>query len=234
MSDKKNHEPEKDAGVAIASAIGQTENWILQNGKTLLTILGVLVVIVGGWFGYKYLYQAPRQEKAAAAMFRAQTAFENDSFEQALNGDGNSVGFLSIIDQYGSTASGNLARHYAGQCYLRLGQYDEAIRYFGQYKTVGGSIPAKLVNAMNAGLTGDAYVQKGDLAQGASAYEKAVNAGGDDLTTPYYCRKAGQAYEQLGDYTRALEMYRQIKDHYPASMEAQDIDKYIAQIEQKI
>lgn len=234
MSDKKKHEPEKDPEVAIESAIGRTENWILQNGKTLLTILGVLVVIVGGYFGYQYLYQAPRQQKAEAAMFRAQIAFDDSAYEQALNGDGNTAGFLSVIDRYGSTASGNLARHYAGQCYLRLGQYDEAIRYFGQYKAVKNSIPARLVNAMNAGLTGDAYVQKGDLAQGASAYEKAVNADGDDLTTPYYCRKAGQVYEQLGNYGKALEMYRRIKTHYPASMEAQDVDKYIAQVEQKI
>jgi predicted negative regulator of RcsB-dependent stress response len=234
MADKKNQEPEKDPEAAIASAIGRTEDWILQNGKTLLTILGVLVIVVGGYFGYRYLYQAPRQEKAAAAMFRAQNAFDGNLFELALNGDANTAGFLSVIDQYGSTASGNLARHYAGQCYLRLGQYDEAIRYFDQYKTVRGSIPARLVNAMNAGLTGDACVQKGDLARGASQYEKAVEAGADELTTPYYCRKAGQLYEQLGDYPRALAMYRRIKVHYPASLEAQDVDKYIARVEQKI
>lgn len=230
----KKHEIEKDPEIAIESAIDRTEGWILRNGKTLLTILGVVVVVVGGWFAYRYLYQAPRQEKAAAAIFRAQTAFEGGQYQQALDGDGSAVGFLSIIDQYGGTASGNLARHYAGQCYLRLGRYDEAIDSFDRYKAVKGSLPARLVNAMNAGLAGDAYVQKGDLAAGVARYEAAIAAGGDPLTTPYYCRKAGQVYEQLGDWARALELYRRVKTHFPASMEAQEIDKYIARAEQQI
>jgi len=230
----KKLEIEKDPEIAIESAIGRTEGWIMRNGKTLLTTLGVLVVVVGGWFAYRYLYQAPRQEKAAAAMFRAQTLFEGGQYQQALDGDGSAVGFLSIVDQYGGTASGNLARHYAGQCYLRLGQYDEAIGCFDRYKAVRGSLPARLINAMNAGLTGDAYIQKGDLAAGVARYEEAIAAGGDQLTTPYYCRKAAQVYEQLGNWAKALELYRRVKIHFPASMEAQEIDKYIARAEQQI
>ena len=89
----------------------------------------VVVVVVGGFFGYKYLISGPRAEKAAAMMFVAEQQFAGDSFALALNGDGNFAGFLEVIDRYGSTDEGNLARHYAGICYLRLGEYQQALDY---------------------------------------------------------------------------------------------------------
>lgn len=219
--------------MVIESAIGRTEMFIRENGKLLLGILAAVVIVVGGFFAYKYLYVGPRQEKAATAMFQAQNYFAADSFELALNGDGNAQGFLQIVDKYGSTPSGNLARHYAGQCYLRLGQYQEAVKYFDRYKDAKG-IPAQLINAMNAGLTGDAYIQMGDLEKGVKMYEKAVSINDNQVTAPYYSRKAGQVYQQMGDYGKALEWYRKVKNEYPGTMEWRDIDKYIGQVEQKL
>lgn len=51
----------------------------------------------------------------------AQYRFEatTPDFELALVGDENGAGFLDVIEKYGSTPSGNLAKHYAGICYLR-------------------------------------------------------------------------------------------------------------------
>lgn len=232
MADKKKPE-EKDAEVVIESAIGRTEAWLQRNSKVLLTALAVIVVVVGVYFAYQYLYKAPRQEKAAAAMYQAQQAFTNEDYALALNGDGNTIGFLQIIERYGGTASGNLACHYAGQCYLQQADYSNAISYFDRYKTVAG-VPAALVNAVNAGLTGDAHAQLGELAKAAAAYEKAVGAGDDPLTTPYYGRKAGDAYAGLGEYRKALELYRMVKDRFPSVRDVIEIDKAIAQVEQKL
>ncbi len=225
---------EKDAEVVIESAIGRTEAWLQHNAKTLLTILGVIVVIVGGYFAYQYLYKAPRQKKASEAIYQAQLAFAAEDYALALNGDGNTIGLLTIIDQYGGTPSGNLARHYAGQSYLRQGDYANAIAYFTQYKDVAGSIPGDLVNAMNAGLTGDAYAESGDMAKAAAAYERAMRLGEDPLTTPRYGKKAADTYEQLGEYRKALELYQQVKDRFPSAMDVIEIDKAIARIEQKL
>ena len=43
--------------------------------------------------------------------------------------------------------------------------------------------------------------------------------------------KAGAVAEKLGQNDKALSYYEQIKDQYPQSMEAYDIDKYIGRIE---
>ena len=89
---------EQDPEIAISSAIGNVEAFIMKNGRSLLIALIVIIVVVGGFFGYKYLIMAPRGEKAAAAMFSAEQQFAKDSFRLALEGDGNFAGFLEVIE----------------------------------------------------------------------------------------------------------------------------------------
>ena len=233
MTEKHKSQTE-DPEVAIQSAIGRVEGFIMNNGRSLLTALIVVVVVVGGFFGYKYLISGPRAEKAAAMMFVAEQQFAVDSFALALNGDGNFAGFLEVIDRYGSTGEGNLARHYAGICYLRLGEYQQALDYLKEYSASTKSVPEALLAAQNCGLQGDAYAPLENYAEAVRLYEKAVAASDNSLSAPYYLKKAGGVYEKLGDYAKALAAYERISDDYPASMEARDIQKYIGRIQQQM
>ncbi len=63
-------------------------------------------------------------------MFTAEYYFEKDSVDLALFGDGESYGFMDIIDDYGSTSAGNLAKYYSGICYYNKGEYEDAISLF--------------------------------------------------------------------------------------------------------
>ncbi|MCC8088452.1 MAG: tetratricopeptide repeat protein [Rikenellaceae bacterium] len=232
MADNRKQVKE-DPEEVIETAINKTELFIFKNGRTLLTILIVIVAIAGGITAYKYLYSVPQQKKAATAIFEVQNAFADEEFSIALNGDGNNSGFLQVAEKYGSTKSGNLAKHYAGQCYLRLGDYENAVKYFEKYKNVKG-LSSEVVNAVNAGLAGDAYVQMGNPAKGLDCYKKAVELSANEITAPYYAKKAGLLLQNTGDYKKALEYYSDIKNKYPNSMEARDIDKFIGQVEQKL
>ena len=53
----------------------------------------------------------------------------------------------------------------------------------------------------------------------------------DNAFAATYILKAGITYEALGDYAKAIESYKTIKEQYPMSMEAMDIDKYISRAE---
>lgn len=219
--------------VAIQSAIGRTEDFLYKNGRTLLIILGVIVLVIGGFFAYKYLVQAPQSKKAAEMMYVAQQHFAADSLKLALEGDGNFEGFLGVIEKYGSTPEGNLAQHYAGISYLYLGEYQKALDHLKKYTAVEG-IPGQIVNAQNIGLQGDAYVQMENLAEAVKMYEKAVSVSDNSLTAPYYLKKAGSVYEKLGDKAKAIEAYKRISADYATSMEARDIQKYIGALEQQL
>ncbi len=220
-----------DAEEAIESAINKTEEFLFTNGKTLLTFLAAIVLIVGGYFGYKHLYAQPRDAKAADMMFVAEQQFAADSYELALNGDGDNAGFLQVIERYKGSAPGNLACHYAGICYIKLGDLEQAEAYLARYKP-RGKTTALIINAQNLGLRGDLKVQKGDLKGALELYTKAIAAAHNSLTSPAYLKKAGLVCEKLGNKAKALELYNRIVDEFGASLEARDIDKSIGRVEQ--
>ena len=222
----------QDPEAAIENAIGRTEAFLQKNGKLLLSLLAVIVVVVGGYFGYKYLYVAHRAEKAGAMMFVAEQQFQIDSFALALNGDGNNAGFLDVIERYGSTPQGNIANHYAGICYLKLGELDNALKYLGRYEAVDGA-PSSIINAQNAGLQGDILVQKGEYEKAIAKYNKAIEEGDNSFSAPYYLKKVGLVYGKLGKNAEAVKAFQRIVDEYPSSMEARDVEKYIGMYEQK-
>lgn len=216
----------------IENALGKTEKFLQDNSKALLTVLLAVVIVVGGYFGYRYLHVVPRQQKAAEAMFAAEQRFAVDSFRLALYGDGNEAGFEEVVSRYGNTPQGRLAAHYAGICCMKLGDPDGALEYLKKYRPADGA-PAAIVNAQNYGLRGDIYADRGDYAEAARMYEKAVAAADNVLTTPYYLKKAALVYKAQGRTGDALAAYRQITDQWKGSLEARDADKYIGRLEQQ-
>ncbi|MDL2320444.1 tetratricopeptide repeat protein [Alistipes sp. OttesenSCG-928-B03] len=217
---------EEDAEERIESAIGRTEQYIINNGKKLLNIVIVIVLVIGGYMAYKHWYQAGRADKAAALMFVAQQNFAEGMWEVALDGDGNNAGFLEVISKYGSTPQGNVANHYAGMCYVKLGETDQALQYLGKYKNTKG-VPSAIINAENLGLQGDIYSQNGDYDKAVEMYRKAVKEGNDMFSSPLYLKKIGLILIEQGKGKEAEEAFQQILDMYPSSMEAREAEKYI-------
>ena len=61
--------------------------------------------------------------------------FQKDSFNLALNGDGQYLGFIDVADEYSWTKTGKLANYYAGLCYLHLDEYVNAIEYLEDFSS---------------------------------------------------------------------------------------------------
>lgn len=218
---------------SIGIAMSRTELFFEKNGKALTLGLIVLVLLGGLWVGYRNLVSKPRHEKAAELLAQAQNKFEADDadYTVALNGDDNGAGFLEVIERYGSTPAGNLAKHYAGICYLRLGDLDNAATYLAKYKPAKG-IPAEIVNAQNIGLQGDIAVEKGDYAAAIKLFEKAAKVSDNNLTAPMYLRKAALAANAMGNKEQALGFAQRIQNEFPASAEAQNAEKLMGTIQQ--
>lgn len=216
---------------ALGQAMNKTELFFEQNGRKVTYIFLALLVLGLAIYGYRSLVVSPRAEKASELLAEAQARFDSETpdFELALNGDANGVGFLDVIDQYGSTAAGNLAKHYAGICYLRTGDLENAAAYLKKFKTVKG-IAGAVINAQNYGLQGDVAVEMGDYKSAVALFKKAVEAAENNLTAPIYLRKAGMAEQAAGNLEAAKALYEQITEQYPASMEARDADKLIGTI----
>lgn len=210
--------------VEVEELVSRSELFIENNSKKIIFGILAIAVIVGAFLGYQHGYVAPQQKEAAAAMFKGEQYFARDSFQLALNGNGADYeGFAVIADEYGFTDAGNLAKAYAGICYFKLGDNDKAIDMLKSF-----SANDQMVSPAIVGLIGDCYVNAGNVKEGISYFEKAAKSADNEVISPIYLKKAGIAYESLQQYADAVKSYTQIKEKYFNSMEAADIDKYIA------
>ena len=159
-------------------------------------------------------------------MTKSQAAFATDSFRVALEGKGvQSIGFKEIASQYSITPSGKLAAAYAGICYYKLGQYENAIKYLTQFSSNDNYFSVSVL-----GLTGDCYVNLNENEKAISYFEKAADKE-NAVLSPVYLKKLGLIYETLSQPEKAEKAYTKIKEKYPKSSEASDIDKYIARVQ---
>ncbi len=228
MAKNKNIKQE-DTFTEVEGALTKTEQFIEDNQRLLTILIGAAVVIVAGYLSFTKLYIQPREADALEQMFAAEQYFEKDSFNLAINGDGNYLGFLDIIDDYGMTKAGNLATYYTGISYLKLGQYEEAIEYLDAFST-----DDLLLAPVAAGAKGDAYVELGETDKALAAYESAYKSSDNEFTTPIYMIKAATLHESEDEVEKALDLYKSIKEKYPDSSEGRSIDKYIARAELKL
>ena len=220
---KKLSEQPTQAEKSVGEILSKTDQFVDKYFKQILIGVGVVVVIVVGIIAFRHYYLIPREQQAETALFPGQEHFANQQWEIALNGDDiDYAGFLGIIEEFGGTSSANLAKAYAGLCLFQLGDYEEALKTLKGYKGKDRLFTAQIIGAM-----GDCEVNLENVKDGVSYFRKAADHANSSLLSPIYLRKAAIAYESLGDYKAALEMYTAIQSKYPQSQEAATIEKYI-------
>ena len=213
MAEQKN----QNEHLNVEDALTQSEAFLIKYKNAIIGGVVAVIIIVAGFIMYKNLYAEPREEKAQAALFKGQEYFEQDAFEQALNGDSiGYTGFLKVADDYSGTKAANLAKAYAGICYAQLGKYEEAVKMLDSFNGKDQMVAPAIL-----GAAGNCYAQLGQLDKAASTLLSALS--------PIFLIQAGEILVKQGKYDDAVNAYTKIKDKYFQSYQAMDIDKYIEQ-----
>ncbi len=218
----------------LDESASKTEEWAEKNQKAILVTVGAVALILLGYLGYNKFIAEPKAEEAMNDMFTAQQYFdqavngtEKDSlFTLALEGSGGKYGMVDIADKHSGTPAGNLANYYAGMAYLNLKDYKNAIEYLSNFS----SNDIMLAPLAKGGI-GDAFVQLNQLEDALGYYEQAINASSNEFTTPLYLFKAANLANKLGDSNKALTYFKRIKNEFPDSTEATNIDVFIGRAE---
>jgi tetratricopeptide (TPR) repeat protein len=198
-------------------------NFVNKNQKQITAFLVVLVLALGGYFGYMELYQKPREIKAADAMFTAENYFLQDSSKLVLNGDATNKGVLYIIKNFSGTKAANLAKYYAGVSYFRIGDFNKSIQYLKDFST-----DATQIQAIAYGTLGDAYSEIKKNTEALEYYKKAAaHTPEDEIISAEYLFRAAQLQETLGKTDDALAIYKDIKAKYPKTEIGLNADKFI-------
>ena len=221
MAEQKN----QNEHLNVEDALTQSEAFLIKYKNAIIGGVVAVIIIVAGFIMYKNLYAEPREEKAQAALFKGQEYFEQDAFEQALNGDSiGYTGFLKVADEYSGTKAANLAKAYAGICYAQLGKYEEAVKMLDSFNGKDQMVAPAIL-----GAAGNCYAQLGQLDKAASTLLSAADKADNNTLSPIFLIQAGEILVQQGKYDDAVNAYTKIKDKYFQSYQAMDIDKYIEQ-----
>lgn len=215
---EKLHQEKVEEGLSSVEAFFNENKKLIWGSVAAIVAAGALIL------SYQKFYLEPKRVEGQAQMFPAEANFRAQEYDLALNGDGNVLGFAQIAEEYGAKA-GKSVYMYAGICELHLGNYENALAYLKKYKGKDEILAAKAL-----AYQGDAYIGLEKYKEALACFEKAA-AKADNIFAAAYLLKAGVVCEETGDNTKALSLYKKIKDQYPQSMEAYDIDKYISRIE---
>lgn len=221
MAEQKN----QNEHLNVEDALTQSEAFLIKYKNAIIGSVVAVIIIVAGFIMYKNLYAEPREEKAQAALFKGEEYFEQDAFEQALNGDSiGYTGFLKVADDYSGTKAANLAKAYAGICYAQLGKYEEAVKMLDSFNGKDQMVAPAIL-----GAAGNCYAQLGQLDKAASTLLSAADKADNNTLSPIFLIQAGEILVKQGKYDDAVNAYTKIKDKYFQSYQAMDIDKYIEQ-----
>lgn len=209
----------------------KSEQWVEKNQRTILIGLVALAAIILGYIGYNKYVIEPKEKEAADEL-----AFPKNYFEQAqganaladslytiaINGADGKFGLIDIVENYGNTKAGNLAKYMSGISYLKLSEYDNAIKYLSDF-----SSDDEILGTLAKGNIGDAFMEINQPEDALKYYLEAANFRDNDFTTPLYLFKAGNTAMDLENYSQAEDLFSRIKNDYSKSEEAAQIDVFI-------
>jgi len=196
------------------------------NRRTISIAITVVVVAVAA--GLMYLKnRSDNNENAITALGAIFETYDAGQYQTAVDGipERNIKGLKSIVDNYGNSATGDLARFYLANAYYQLGRYDEALKAYDDYSPSG-----ELLSVARLSGLGACYEAKGEYRAAAAQFEKAATQYPSGASAAEYLNDAARDYGQAGEKEKAIDLYRRIKKNYPTSAFARDADRFISQL----
>lgn len=222
-------QPEVVTKPSEGKIIQQGQNFWSSYSKPIVISLGVIALLIGGYFAYDSFIKKPATLKADEAIWKSQAHFKSDSFQLALNGVPGvkgDVGFLKVIKDHSGTKAANLANYYAGISYLHLGDFNKAVKHLEDFSADDAQL-----KLLAKGSLGDAYAELGKNEKAIDNYKAATTAfESDDFNTAEYLYRLAQLYDKTGKNKEAIEAFTRLKNEFPGSNRAFEADKYLGKL----
>lgn len=175
-------------------------------GGGLAFILSIVLVI-----GY-FIYSSQQEQEAQILLGVAEQALLQNDFERALYGDEEqfTLGFTQIARSYNRTDAGNLAFYYSAVAEFELGNYEEALSYIENY-----SVPRGVLGVAPISMHAIILSELERYEEAARMFERAAQWDNNSSTTPQNLFEAAQAYIEIGNNQKAIELLNTVIREYP-------------------
>jgi len=232
--------------VEVNEAVERAKGFWAKFSKPIIYVGSAVILLIGGWYGYKNFIVLPKEQKASELIFPAEkifgkmaqtSSFSKDSVSLVINGSSDPsnkiTGMLTIIKNYGGTPAANLAQYMAGTCYLHTKDFASAIKYLKEFDGNG----AGQIESSAYRMLGDAYAEQKKNDEALSNYKKAIDVASvkDESTRFQALSRAALFCDATGKTKEAIELFTQIKEEITPEFLRNnridfDADKYLAKL----
>jgi len=213
----------------LMTTVAMTEGFYYENKKYVnyaLTGLVIIVIAVVIFINNR----RSNNEKAGVELSRVIALMDAApadpaALKSAIDGrpEQGIMGLRAIVDNYGGTDGGELARFYLAGAYYRLGEWEKALEAYDDFS--GGDRSLKAGAKAGAGASLEAlkrYEEAGDH------FESALSLEPDGVAAPEQMFSAARCYGLGGNKEEALRLLKKLKEDFPKSASARDADRAIS------
>jgi tetratricopeptide (TPR) repeat protein len=203
----------------------EARKWIDENTRILSYVgLGLAGLIIVGFLWSKS--RADSNEKATTMLARVTPYYDEGRYDLAISGipQEGTQGLQAIVDEYGSTPAGEIAKLYLANSYFAIKNYDKAL---STYEDI--SVSDKMITASAYAGIAACDEAKGDFSHAASYFEKAASKNISMVQAPENLQRSAANYAAAGKKEKAIELLQMLKKEYPSSSYARDVDRFIAE-----
>ena len=211
----------------LVTSYYKVHDFFMANQAKILIGFGVVAVIVVAYI--LYTNKIVNDNKAAAALVAKVTPLmEAGSYKVAIDGvpAQNITGLKKIVDEYGGSEEGELAKIMLANAYSITGKSEEAYELYDDYSGSNYLLKASAL----AGKAGILETKK-EFEDAADLYQKAAKIGKANPSNPEFLLKAGIAYLKAGKKEEAKALFETIKKDYVTAVPYMELEKYLVQAE---
>lgn len=210
----------------LVTTFYEAKSFYEENQTKIIAAVAVVAAIIVAIILYTDKVES-NNLAASVELSRVLPSYNAGLYQEAIDGKPGTkmLGLIKIVDEYGGSEQGELARIYLANAYYYTGQYDKALEEFDAYS---GSDNLMIASAL-AGKA-SVYAEKKDFKSAAEFYTKAANVSKYNPSNAEYLLQAGINYIKSKDFDNAKASLEKIKKEYKASLASREVDRYLAQI----
>ncbi len=225
MAKKKEKTEEIDIFLKI---IRKIEFFFEKNSKWVLISLGVIIIILVGFFGTRYLV-LKKEEKAAADFGKVYLVYSNiqsseDLSEKQKIEELNKIipDFEYVIETHQNTKAAYESEYFLGHIYFIKGDFEKSLEYFEKASSGKKNFYITILSLVGKGTC---LEELGKYNEAISLYEMMIKKYKDSYLVPYLEYSIAQIFEKQKKFEAAQERYTKLIEKYGWSSWSQFADK---------
>jgi tetratricopeptide (TPR) repeat protein len=209
---------------ALVSGYAKATAFYDRNRRNISIAITAIVVIVLAVVVYSK-NRADNNNNATLALGQIFQVYDSGQYQAAIDGmpEKGVKGLKAIVENYGNSPNGELARFYLANAYYFTGKYEDALKEYESFSAADELLAVSRLSGI-----GSCEESLGRYRDAAEAFEKAAAKAPKDPAAAENLNNAGRTYALAGDKPKAIDVYKRLKKEYPASTFARDADRFIA------